>query len=415
MKTKTYTIQDSQVDSNGILRIWTKPILPENKIDFKPGQYMMLSYIGDNRLGRNHKFHSFSVSSSPTSDHLEFAIKIAGQFTQGLAGLMPGDIISVRGPFGSFVPKKNDNKDHVYLAAGIGITPFVSMLSYAHATNQSNNIGLLYSVKTAENIPYYDEIKTITNNNPKIKALFTVTGKEEIPSGFLSGRITADHIKSIIPNSLDSTRFYICGPSPFLSSTKSLLKQMGIKRKNIYDESFIPSPWMILEEPITFTVGATSIAISVLAFITIFNANNVALGAQKSALKLDNIFNTTNVNSSFSKQRNDLIINQSEEVVQVPMQRTVMVPSQTTQPVVITKEIQTMVPGTSIPQAQTVVVAPKPVVTPKPVVVSKPTTSKPTANPPSSPTPTTVVKPKPTPAPAPVVTPKPPPPRTQVS
>ena len=380
MKTKKYIITSSTLDVQNILTISVSAESRNDYISFKPGQYMMISYVRD---GKVQKYHSFSVASSPTSKGITFGIKVSGNFTQGLASLPLGSTILIRGPFGSFVPKNGDNKDHIYLAAGIGITPFVSMMRYAHDTHQPYNIGLLYSIKSADTIAFFDESQQLTKENERIHALYTITSQgEPTPPNFATGRISAEHIASMLTSPVKETQFFICGPGPFIQATKKILKKMGAKNSYIHDESFVPSPWDILSQPVTLTAGAATMAASILLFATIAQGNSMAK-TTASANALDSIIYTAQINESVNNTRNTVLANQYE-AVQVPKTRAVQ--TQTQQQKIVTTPIQTPVATTPKPVVQQPVSTPK-VTTPAPIVTK----------------------------PVPKVTPTPPPPRTAVS
>lgn len=415
MRTLLYRVETSEITPSRILLLTAVPIRPRDRIHYKPGQYAMIAY----ELSKKYqKFHSFSIVSNPTDDYILFGIKISGPFTQSLATLSPGSLIAVRGPYGSFILRAQDTRDSVFIAAGIGITPFMSMLTYAHATNQPQHIGLLYSVRSSRDIPFINTINYISKTNPRIHALISVTGSEEtIPSGFIKGRISQEMIESMIPRSVHTTRFYICGPSAFIHSVEDILAHLSVRQKYIYTEDFVPSVRVLWKQPISFAVGTGALVASVLVFSVATNAHDVSAFADKSLNRLNTIFTATDINATFNKQR-QRFLSQGYEAYTVPQVQTVLVPKQTTQKVIVTENMavtnqvsQTVEQPKQ--QAPIVVQNPPRVTSPPP----QPIPAAPVSNNPApvQPTPQPVA---PTPVvvqPPPAVTPTPPPPRTAVS
>ena len=101
---------------------FSKPLL------FQPGQYAAISY----KKGRRQSVtRCFSIVSSPhDGNHIQFAMRTKGHYTKSLTKLLPGEEVTLRGPFGAFVVNPLRDQRIVMLAGGIGITPIISMLKY---------------------------------------------------------------------------------------------------------------------------------------------------------------------------------------------------------------------------------------------------------------------------------------------
>jgi len=268
------------------------------------------------------------------------------------------------------------------------------MLTYIQATNQPQHVSLLYSVRSSQDIPFIETINQATSTNPQIRKIITITGEESnVPNGFQKGRVSEELIESLIPRSIRSTRFYICGPSPFIHSVEDILNKMSAHPRHVYSEDFVPSARVLWKQPVPFVAGTAVLAGSILAFSVITNAHDVSAFADKSFNRLNTIFHTTDLNAVFNEQRNKLLSN-NYEAYTIPEIRKTLVPKQTTEQITVTEQGPTT----------------KKIVTP-----STPPTTRNT--PPTNPTPS---QPKPqasapSPAPLPVVTPQPPQPRTAAS
>ncbi|KKU38554.1 MAG: Oxidoreductase, 2Fe-2S and FAD/NAD(P) binding domain protein [Candidatus Amesbacteria bacterium GW2011_GWA1_46_35] len=99
---------------------------PEQEMKYVPGQWF---YV---KLDENLKHH-FTISSSPTENFLQFTTKYREEsdYKKALWQKRAGDSLEINGPFGSFVLDEKDTSPRLFIAGGIGITPFRSMIKYA--------------------------------------------------------------------------------------------------------------------------------------------------------------------------------------------------------------------------------------------------------------------------------------------
>jgi predicted ferric reductase len=199
--------------------------------DFVAGQFFFL------RLNKNRLYarHPFTVSGKP-GDDLSFTIKLAGRFTQTAKELKIGDEILIDGPFGNFIPKTE--KDLVFIAGGVGITPFMSILRDHINKNIDQNITLIYGSRTEADIIFKKEIDTI--DKPWFKKVYLLSLVEEstlmspnCEKGFICKDVLNRYV-SDVKNSL----YYICGPEIMKNNTKKLLKEEGVSGGQVFVEDF---------------------------------------------------------------------------------------------------------------------------------------------------------------------------------
>lgn len=239
--------------------------------DFKPGQYAMISY--ENEKGRVEDKHAFSIASSPTQKNLiRFGIKVQGLFTQGLLKLKVGDEILISGPFGVFTYDERKYQNAVFIAGGIGITPFLSSLRYATDFKLNNKLAVIYSARTIKGAAFYEEINSLKKENSNISTLFSFTEETDTPkeSNVLYKRVTANDIKDFIGD-LDNKTFFVCGPTLFMAGMIANLLSLGVKKGQIKMEEFSMIPdqslWSRLKN-ISYATGFALI-LSILSFILI--------------------------------------------------------------------------------------------------------------------------------------------------
>lgn len=206
-------------NKNDYIKLTIRP--KKEKIYPQPGQFVFLRPLTKNIPNQS---HPFSVLSSYKSGSLTFLIKKFGDFTKNLDQLKIGDVIMVDGPWGDFASNLNLSPNQIWIAGGIGVTPFLSMAS--NLVNQE--VIMYYSVKSIEHAYLENEFNTIAQKNKNFKIYLIDTSKAK--------EINIDDISKI--NSFKDSSFWICGPPSMVVYFKKELKLKGIKSKNINTEEF---------------------------------------------------------------------------------------------------------------------------------------------------------------------------------
>jgi predicted ferric reductase len=195
----------------------------DKKMDFKPGQFAFFSFQGE---GVSAESHPFSISSSNVEDNLKITVKNLGDYTALLGNLKQGNSVLIDGPYGDFSYKKVDNKNQIWIAGGIGITPFFSM---ANSLDDGYKVDLYYSVKENKEAVYIKEFEEITQKNTNFKFnLWNATEKGYINSGLILN----------LSKGLDGKDIFLCGPPMFMESLKNQFLSLGVDIKKIHYENF---------------------------------------------------------------------------------------------------------------------------------------------------------------------------------
>lgn len=215
MEIKKYKISSARNDG-AYVKIFTFESTNGHNVQFKPGQFVNL-YLLEN--GNFSIFRQFSIASSPSNKALEFCIKILadGKFTSVLDKLPIGAEVGLAGPFGHFIYQ--DQKECVFVAAGTGIAPILSMLRYISEKKIDGEFIVLYTNKTEDSILYYDELKKLQAENKNIKVVFTLT--QETPSHWKGehGRISHEMVEKYVKRA-NEKMWYFCGPVEFVKTIK---------------------------------------------------------------------------------------------------------------------------------------------------------------------------------------------------
>ena len=214
--------------------------VPQRQLAFVPGQYMewTLGHADpDNRGNRRY----FTLASSPTENHIRLGVKFSREsssFKQAMLA-MDQDTEIVAGQLaGDFVLPRDLRQKCVFIAGGIGITPFRSMIKYLLDTGQSRPIVLFYAGKTANEFVYQD-IFDQAQQELGIKTIYSVTDPRRLPLAWTGkvGRITPQLIRSQVPDYLECV-YYISGPQTMVDSFKNVLSEMGITPSHIKTDLF---------------------------------------------------------------------------------------------------------------------------------------------------------------------------------
>lgn len=236
MENKTFPYRVSAKERTGnAVDVVTLVPFSGTVFDFKPGQFVMLKLYRDGKPWRQ---KAYSIASSPHErDHLQFGIKVQGEFTKAIDGLSVGNTVDVLGPYGVFTLAP-EMTDVIFLAGGIGITPLLSILRFETETKSQRNLTLFYANRTKDDIAFFHELIALTEQNQNLNIIFAVDSgtKPEFPHS-CEGRITVAVMKEYCPT-FDGRHFFLCGPPPFMNAMLVCLTEQGVPRERIKMERF---------------------------------------------------------------------------------------------------------------------------------------------------------------------------------
>lgn len=208
--------------------------------DFKPGQFMtMILPDLDPKVAKGNR-RSMSIASSPTDEYVAFGMRMGtSAFKQRIDKLQPGEEISMMGPFGQFVMPEDESMPLVFLAGGIGITPFLSMIKYCADTKSKRDLTLIYCNSCIINSSYLPELEEVAQRSPNLHYLPTMTDLEHIEHEWkgATGLITAELIQKEITDYMKPL-YMIVGPPGMVEAMVAMLKEMGLPEKQIVIEKF---------------------------------------------------------------------------------------------------------------------------------------------------------------------------------
>lgn len=231
-------LQSVEEIGNTIFEYRFKPELPLNH---KPGQYLELTLpLGKDDARGNRR--TFTIASSPTEEEVRLGIKHAengSAFKSTLRELPKGSIVSANNLAGDFLLPIDEKVKLVFIAGGIGITPFRSMLKYLSDKRQSRNITLFYAVSDPKQIVYKDILEDAKEYGLKVIYVLSPLSVESVPKSWKgeTGLIDSAMIKKHVLD-YNKRQFYISGPNAMVQANKKTLRGMGIPRDQIKTDYF---------------------------------------------------------------------------------------------------------------------------------------------------------------------------------
>jgi predicted ferric reductase len=226
VRRRNYLVKSLTTLGNGT---WSLLLAPRgNTMKFEAGQFAYLSF-GD-RLAEE---HPFTIASSVNDRDLRFGIKELGDWTRRLRGLKPGQLVRVEGPFGAFTPWQGFSRRQVWIAGGIGITPFLSAVASWPREGERPVVDLFYCVRDEASAAFLEELRAFA---PSLGSFHFNMICESVV-----GRINGEAVSQ----SVDDYRkrdYFLCGPPAMMENITAQLVQLGVPRDLIHFERFSLKP-----------------------------------------------------------------------------------------------------------------------------------------------------------------------------
>jgi len=210
------------------------------RFKFKPGQYMEWT-LGHQYPDVRGNRRYFTLASSPSEKVLKLGIKFnenSSTFKKNMLSMNKGSEITASQLGGDFVLPNDRMQKYIFIAGGIGITPFRSMIKYLLDTRQHRSITLLYAVKDAKDIVYKDLLDR-AERELGIKTIYSISNNGNHSSALthIATRFDETFIRKTFPY-LRTYIFYISGSRGMVEGFKSTLYRAGVSNSQIRDDFF---------------------------------------------------------------------------------------------------------------------------------------------------------------------------------
>jgi glycine betaine catabolism B len=214
--------------------------IPDRPLRFKPGQYLEWTLPHANTDARGNRRY-FTIASSPTEPHLHIGVRFYSEgssFKQALAAMDNRSQLMASHLAGDFVLPRDAKQKMAFIAGGIGITPYRSMIKYLVDAKEKRDLTLLYSVTHPEDVAYRDVLDQ-ARRDLGVKIVYAVADSKSVPSNWQGevGVVDAAMIQRQVPDYRERL-FYISGPPPMVEGIKKTLRGLGVHRRNIKTDFF---------------------------------------------------------------------------------------------------------------------------------------------------------------------------------
>lgn len=210
----------------------------QDNFKFTPGQYMEWTLPHPNPDSRGNRRY-FSIASAP-HESLMMAVKFyspSSTYKRALLAIQKDTRLIASNLSGDFTMPKNRSVPLVFIAGGVGIAPFRSIIEDIIKKNEQVNIALLFANRRREDILFMDTLERARGNG--VATHYILTDKTSLPQDWkgLSGHVTAETVRAVIPDFIKRT-FYVSGPQLMVQNFENVLKELGVKEKNIKVDFF---------------------------------------------------------------------------------------------------------------------------------------------------------------------------------
>ena len=222
------------VTSTGTLRLWFR-VIDDEDFTFFPGRFVG---IEAKVAGMGYRRSPYCILSPPNDEKtFELLVRIVpeGPLSRYLASLTAGDVINFRGPTGRSMLPKEDDTELVLLATGVGISPFVSLVSYLAEQGSERPIRLYWGLRLQEDICLVDELDNLVRRAASFSYQISLSRP---PAGWtgLRGRLT----ESVPPllETLGDKHFYLVGNGAMNKEMFAALSDAGVPKQLVYQEDY---------------------------------------------------------------------------------------------------------------------------------------------------------------------------------
>lgn len=217
---------------------WAFTLEQPEGFDFKPGQYIR---IYDPIVGES-VFRDFTIASSPfEKNHMLLILKEGiSEYKKNLFSINVGGKLLVDAPLGRFYLHEEEKIPLVFVAGGIGITPFYSMIQYVKEKKLNLPITLIASFSRVEDMVFSTELKELEKQSSNLKIVYTITKPEQsvVHGNLHTGRISDELIQTYVHDISDPI-FLISGSPSFVIDMEDLLTNMKVSSSHIRVEVFL--------------------------------------------------------------------------------------------------------------------------------------------------------------------------------
>lgn len=207
---------------------------------FKAGQFLDMTLLDPSETDAEGNKRGFSIASGPHEETIMVATRMRDTAFKRVLKTMPLDTaVKIEGPFGDLTLQNNSTRAAVFLAGGIGITPFRSIVLRAAKEKLPHRIFLFFSNRRPEDAPFLEDLQALEKENPNYKLIASMTEMEKSQrpwngeKGLINKEMLSKHLKDAV-----SPIYYVAGPPAMVKGLHEMLNKTGVDDDDIRTEEF---------------------------------------------------------------------------------------------------------------------------------------------------------------------------------
>ena len=207
---------------------------------FKAGQALDMTLLKPSETDAEGNTRTFSIASGPHEETLMVATRMRDTAFKRVLNTMPlGSAVKIEGPFGELTLHNNVKRTAVFLAVGIGITPFRSIVFRAAKEKLPQRIFLFYSNRRPEDAPFLDELQALEKENPNYKLVASMTEMAKSHRSWQGevGRIDKEMLARYLKDAV-SPIYYMAGPPEMVKGLHTMIHEAGADDDDVRAEEF---------------------------------------------------------------------------------------------------------------------------------------------------------------------------------
>jgi len=224
-----YRVSKVEQPANNVVELSLEP--QQDLLRYEAGQFVYLTPHDESLANGLREEHPYTLSSSPEEPVLRIAIKALGDASLALQSIKTDTLVDIEGPYGGFFPRPEKALEpELWIAGGIGITPFLARLRHYTRHDTSLRATLIYCVQDESRELYGKEVASLMEFLPDSQLHFHHFYRE--------GPLTLEFVARCCPDFVERSA-YVCGPTPLLELSQLLLRRGGLPATRIVTEEFV--------------------------------------------------------------------------------------------------------------------------------------------------------------------------------
>jgi len=230
---KPWRVVDVRDEGGETYALTIEPVGHEG-MRFEPGQFAWIKMAESPYSLDEHPFSFASSAEEP--ERVTFGIKALGDFSSSVPELAPGTCVFVDGPHGAFSIDRYQAPGYVFIAGGIGITPFMSFLNTMADRGDPRPVTMIYGAKAPDGFAFRSEIDEL-QREIDLDVVY-VCENPPVDWEHEEGFVTAELLERRLPKERFMRHFFVCGPPVMIDAVEEALKEHGVPFEHVHKEKF---------------------------------------------------------------------------------------------------------------------------------------------------------------------------------